>query len=103
MSYPTALCWNMLYKGNKPIKSVSEATDNMNNTGKQCVIHDVLALNSNNTVIDNNMFNVQLQYNINQALDPESWDGNFHAISFYGSMEYLASDIKNIKVSLNRM
>jgi len=37
------------------------------------------------------------------TLDPESWDGNFHAISLHGSMEHLASDIKNIKDSLFRM
>ena len=84
-------------------KQVSEATNNMNNMGQQHVIHDALALNSNNMVIDNNMFNVQLQYNINQALDPESWNSNFHAISLYGSMKHLVSDIKNIQVSLDRM
>ena len=41
-------------------KQVSEATNNMNNMRQQHVIHDALALNSNNVVIDNNMFNVQL-------------------------------------------
>ena len=49
------------------------------------------------------MFNIQLNYDINQTLDPESWNGNFQAISLYESMEYLASDIKNIKESLDRM
>ena len=49
------------------------------------------------------MFNMQLNYNINQALDPKFWDGNFQAISLYGSMEHLASDIKNIKDLLIRM
>ena len=39
----------------------------------------------------------------NSPLDPESWDGNFHAISLHGSMEHLASDIKHIKESLRRM
>jgi len=58
----------------------------------------------NNNCVDNgNMFNVQLQYNINQALDPESWDSNFRAISLHGSMEHLASDISNIKESLGRI
>jgi len=37
------------------------------------------------------------------ATTPESWDGNFQAISLYGSMEHLASDVKNIKDSLIRM
>jgi len=61
-----------------------------------------LAIN-NNTVGNDNMFNIQLNYNINQALNPESWDGNFHAILLYSSMKQLASDIKNIKKSLIRM
>ena len=49
------------------------------------------------------MFNVQLNYNINQALDLEEWDGDFHVISLHGSMEHLVSDVKNIKNSLHRM
>jgi len=47
--------------------------------------------------------NVQLNYDPNQAVNPDSWDGNFCAVSFYGSMEYLASDVQNIKESLSRM
>jgi len=57
---------------------------------------DAPALN-NNVADNNNVFNIQLQYDINQALVSESWDGNFWTILLYGSMEYLASDIKNIK------
>jgi len=49
------------------------------------------------------MFNIQLNYDINQALDPELWDSNFQAISLHRSMEYLVSDIKNIKEFLGRM
>ena len=49
------------------------------------------------------MVNIQLNYNIDQALDPESWNGDFHAISLYGSMKHLASDTKIIKNSLTRM
>ena len=49
------------------------------------------------------MFNVQLNYDPNQALDPNSWDGNFHAILLYGSIKHLASDTLNIKESLIRM
>ena len=44
-----------------------------------------------------------MNYDINQTLDSEEWDSNFHAISLHGSMEHLASDIKNIKDSLYRM
>ena len=43
------------------------------------------------------MFNMQLPYNVNQALDTKSWNGNFHAISLYGLIEHLMSDIKYIK------
>ena len=50
-----------------------------------------------------NMFNFQLNYNPNQALDSESWDGNFHAISLHSSKEHLISDTLNIKESLIRM
>ena len=50
-----------------------------------------------------NIFNVQLNYDLNQGLDPDSWDGNFHAVLLYRSMEYLASDTKNFKKSLSRM
>jgi len=49
------------------------------------------------------MFNVQFNYNPNQALDPNSWHGNFHAILLHGSIEHLASDALNIKESLIRM
>jgi len=50
-----------------------------------------------------NMFNIQLNYDSNQALDPKSWDDNFHAVLLYGSMEHLTSDTLNIKGSLIRM
>jgi len=49
------------------------------------------------------MFNMQLNYDINQTLDSESWDGNFQAILLCGSIKNLASNIKNIKNFLNRM
>ena len=49
------------------------------------------------------VFNVQLNYDLDAALDPEFWDGNFHAVLLHSSMEHLTSDALNIKVSLNRM
>ena len=52
---------------------------------------------------NNNMFNIELNYDINQALDPESWDSDFHVISLHRSIEHLVSDIKNIKDSLYRI
>ena len=36
-------------------------------------------------------------------LDPDSWDGNFHAVSLHSSMEHLISDTINIKELLIRM
>jgi len=44
-----------------------------------------------------------LNYNINQALDPDSWDSKFRAISLHGFIEHLGSDIKNIKKLLSRI
>ena len=51
----------------------------------------------------NNVVNIELNYDINQALDPESWNGDFHVVSLHSSIEYLALDIKNIKEFLSRM
>ena len=36
------------------------------------------------------MFNVQLPYDINQALDLELWNSNFHTILLHRSMKHLA-------------
>ena len=74
--------------------------NNTNNACQQCVSNEDPALNQPS---GNNMFNIQLNYNINQALDPESWDSKFCAVSLHRFMEHLASDIKNIKDSLYRM
>ena len=49
------------------------------------------------------MFNINLDYDINQALDPEKWDGKFYATSLHRAMKYVVSDIKNIKDSFWRM
>jgi len=49
------------------------------------------------------MVNIHLNYDPDKALDPESWDGNFHAVSLHGFMEHLVSDALNIKESLTRM
>jgi len=50
---------------------------------------------------EENVFNVQLLYDINAPTEPELWSGSFHPISLHGSMEHVASDFKNIKVTLN--
>jgi len=49
------------------------------------------------------VFNIHLNYDSNQALDPKSWDGNFYAVSLHSSMEHLALDALNVKESLIRM
>ena len=50
---------------------------------------------------EDNVFNIQLPYNTNAPTEPELWSGSFHPISLHGSMEHVASDFKNIKVTLN--
>ena len=44
--------------------------------------------------------NISLPYNPDAPTDLEIWSGNFHLVSLYGSIEHLASDVKNIKDSL---
>jgi len=50
---------------------------------------------------EDNVFNIQLPYDINAPTEPELWSGSFHPISLHGSMEHVASDFKNVKVTLN--
>jgi len=49
------------------------------------------------------VFDIQLSYNVDQAIDPKEWNSDFHATSLYGAIVYLVPDIKNIKNSLHRM
>ena len=79
---------------------VSKVTDITNNMLQQHVLSEDPASSSTTS---NSMFNIQLNYNINQALDLEEWNGNFHAILLHGTMEHLVLDVKNIKDSLHRM
>ena len=44
-----------------------------------------------------------MNYNVNQALDQDLWNGKFRAISLHRLMKHLDSDIKNIKKLLFRM
>jgi len=82
---------------------VSKAADSNSNMRKQYSQSIALALNNSTAEDNGNIFNVQLNYDVNQALDLESWDGDFKTISLHGSIEHLASDIKNIKDLLLRM
>ncbi len=49
---------------------------------------------------EDDVINIQLPYDPHGPTEPELWSGSFHPISLHGSMEYFASDTKNIKVSL---
>jgi len=75
-------------------------TDNIDNMCHQYVSVEDPA---SNLPSGSNMFNIQLNYDVNQAIDPELWDSEFHAVSLHGFMEHLASDVKNIKESFCRM
>ena len=55
---------------------VSKVADLTLNTRQQHIENVGSALN-NNLTNDSNVFNMQLNYDINQALDSEFWDGNF--------------------------
>ena len=86
---------------------VSKAADLKNNTMEQYVLIKDPALNALSTsklsCVDNddNIIKIQLLYDPNSPTEPDLWDESFHPIFFYGSLEYLASDSKNIKDSLN--
>jgi len=49
------------------------------------------------------VINVQLPYDPNAPTEPELWSGSFHPISLHGSIKQIASDTKNIKVTLDFM
>ena len=94
----TSGCYNTTQEKGKNLGS--KVIDNMGNMLHQHVPNKVPA---SSPPFGSNIFNIQLNYNINQALDPGSWNGEFHAVSLHSSMEHLVSDIKNIKESLWQM
>jgi len=51
---------------------ISKAADSLSNMRKQCDQNITLALNNDNMDNNNKAFNTQLNYDINQALDPKS-------------------------------
>ena len=65
---------------------VSKMADSSSSREQQYVINENLAL-SKATNSNEHMFNVQLSYDVNQVLDPESWDSNFHTISLHESID----------------
>jgi len=98
------------------VSKVAELQDNMRlkhdnpnpiNSNPQCIFsneqhsiptHGPTAYNE-----DVNVINIQLPYNPQASTEPELWSSNFHPISLHGSIEYIVSDAKNIKDSLNFM
>jgi len=53
--------------------------------------------------VDDNIFNIQLPYDLNAPMEPNLWSGDFHSISLHSSVKQITSDMKNIKQSLNFM
>jgi len=46
------------------------------------------------------IINISILYDSNQPIESKYWDGTFHSVSLYGSLEHLLSNVKNIKKSL---
>ena len=93
---------NMRPSRGKNLVSARQLTS-LSNMRKQCRQNIAPALN--NSTVDNSgeVFNIQLNYDIKQALDLNSWDSKFRTVSLHRLMEHSASDIKNIKESLQMM
>ena len=60
--------------------------------------HSTVFQTENDSVI-----NIQLLYNPQAPTEPDFWSGNFHLILLHSSIKQIASDVKNIKDSLNFM
>ena len=82
---------------------ISKAADSSSNIRKQHGQNIVQALN--NSTMNNNgeVFNIQLNYDVNQTLDPESQNSKFRTVFLHRSIKHLTSDIKNIKELLQRI
>ena len=91
---------NLEYVTQSQNHQVNKVADFSSNMRLQCALIVGPTLNQPH---GENVINIHLNYNPDKALDPESWDRNFHAVSLYGSIEHLASDALNIKESLTRM
>ena len=88
---------------NKKAASNSQHVNNpiLKKGSKLCGNGKGILIKSVNTTPSEHMSdNVQIPYNVNQAVDPESWNSNFNSILLHSSMEHLVLDIKNIKKSL---
>ena len=59
----------------------------------------------NNNISESNnskqsLININLLYNMNQAIYQDIWNRNFQLVSLHGILEHLPLDIENIKVSI---
>ena len=70
-------------KGQK--NQISKVTNTTSDILQQCVLSKDLALNPTTS---NSMFNINLNYNIDQVLDPEKWDSEFCTILLHRAMEH---------------
>jgi len=54
-------------------------------------------INNSNSILQDTL-NIQLPYDINQAMDQDAWDGDFHPISIHGLMEHLHPTLRISKL-----
>ena len=66
----------------------------LNNTPK--LQDESVANNSANMYPPQEVFRIQLPYDINQAAEQDFWNGNFHPISLHSALEHLPSDSNDI-------
>ena len=83
--------------------SVSKAVDTPSNMRTKHMQNIAPSLVNNIAENNNDIINIQLNYDINWALDQDLWNGKFRAIFLHGLIEHLGSNIRNIKKSLFRM
>jgi len=79
----------------------NEASTTLTNHGNHISLDNVQVQSP--CVDDDNVINIQLPYDPNSPTEPDLWSGNFQSISLHGLVEHIASDLKNIKQSLNFM
>ena len=109
-----ALSYEMEQEKALQVSKVTEQTGNMRSQDEknEATIHNPKCVNNVNqckcplcgaaSQDDNNdVINIQLPYDPNAPTEPDLWSSNFHPISLYGSIKYIASDSKSIKDSLN--
>ena len=84
-----------------------------NKARKKCAVNEALALNStlssqveheaivySENSSQSNHYEILLAYDINKPMEPKAWDSEAHSYSFFGIIEFLEIDAKNIYTSL---